>query len=167
MKGICNDVKNLKKAVAGLLGDYAQDRGEASAAWKKMSDILAQLRKTAVTPPKQVVKKVEKKEVKMENLVEAVKKEEVKKVVKEEVREESPMKKETKIDNSEDEKTLEGKVLNYVNAHKKGVSISDMEKPLGESRMRLGYVAKKLLDEGRILKLENAYYPKSKHKSQW
>ncbi|MFA5783208.1 MAG: hypothetical protein WC868_13160 [Bacteroidales bacterium] len=161
MKGICNDVKNLKKAVA-------EDREGASAAWKKMSDILAQLRKTAVTPPKQVVKKVEKKEVKMETPVEAVKKvvkEEVKEVVKKKVLEESPMKKETKIEDSE--KTLENKVLNYINAHKKGVSISEMEKPLEENRMRLGYVAKKLLDEGRILKLENAYYPKSKHKSQW
>ncbi|MFZ4591547.1 MAG: hypothetical protein ACOYN6_11150 [Ignavibacteria bacterium] len=37
-----------------------------------------------------------------------------------------------------------------------------MEEPLGESRMKIGYVAKKLLDEGKVQKHDNIYYPKVK-----
>ena len=54
---------------------------------------------------------------------------------------------------------LEAKVLDYINHHENGVKISDMEEPLGEMRMKLGYVAKKLLDEGKILKIGNSYFP--------
>lgn len=142
MKGIQNDVKNLKKAVARLLGDFAQDRGEASATWKKMSDILNQLRKTAVTLPGEVVKKVEKKEVKTVTSVEAVK--------------EIPVEVELK---SVVPKTLEEKIIDYLKRHRKGVRVAEMEDPLGETRMKLGFVAKNLLDEGKIQKIDNNYFP--------
>ena len=166
MKGIQNDVKNLKKAVAELLGDFAQDRGEASAAWEKMSDILAQLRKTAVTPLKQVVRKAEKKEVKMEIPVEAVKEipvEAVKETAVEAVKEipvevQPKMKPKTVVP-----MTLEGKVLDFINKHPKGARISEIEEPLGETRMKLGFIAKNLLNEGKVLKIENIYYPKTRH----
>lgn len=141
MKGIQNDVKNLKKAIAGLLGDYAKDRGEASASWKKMSEILAQLRNTAVTPPKQVVKK----EVKPAP-VEAVEETPVAVQPKVEAKAVIPM-------------TLEEKVTDYINKHPQGVRISEMEEPLGETRMKLGFVAKNLLDEGKVQKFENVYFP--------
>jgi len=170
MKGICNDVKNLKKAVAGLLGDYAQDRGEASAAWKKMSDILAQLRKTGVvTPPKEVVRKAEKKEVKMEIPVKAEKEtpvEEVKEIPVKAVKE-TPVKavKETPV-KAEPKPvvlmTLEEKILDFINNHPEGVRISEMEEPLGKTRMKLGFIAKNLLNEGKVLKIETIYYPKTK-----
>ena len=173
MKGIQNDVKNLKKAVAELLGDFAQDREGASAAWKKMSDILAQLQKTAVTPPKQVVRKAEKKEVKIETPVEAVK--EV--LVKEEQTitsfpietaveavKEIPVEVQPKVKpKTVVPMTLEGKVLDFINKHPKGARISEMEEPLGETRMKLGFIAKNLLNEGKILKIENIYYPKTRH----
>ena len=162
MKGICNDVKNLKKAVAGLLGDYAQDRGEASAAWKKMSDILAQLRKTGVvTPPKEVVRKAEKKEVKMEIPVKAEKEtpvEEVKEIPVKAVKE-TPVKAEPKPVVL---MTLEEKILDFINNHPEGVRISEMEEPLGKTRMKLGFIAKNLLNEGKVLKIETIYYPKTK-----
>ena len=58
-------------------------------------------------------------------------------------------------------KTLEEKVLNYINKHPKGVKISEMEVPLGQSRMRIGFIAKTLLDQGKVLKLDNIYYPVS------
>ena len=58
--------------------------------------------------------------------------------------------------------TLEEKVLAYINEHPDGVKIPDMEIPMGEKRMKLGFVAKNLLDDGRILKIEAAYYPKTK-----
>lgn len=51
MKGIQNEVKNLKKAIAAMIGDFAQDRGQAAASWKKMSDIIAQLRKKGAQAP--------------------------------------------------------------------------------------------------------------------
>jgi hypothetical protein len=148
MTGIRNDVKNLKKAVAELMGDFAQDREGASAAWKKMSDILAQLRKTAVTPPKQVVKKEVKKEApvttKVKAPVEAVM--EIPVAAKVEAVPEVSL-------------TLEQKVLNFINKHPKGVKISEMEEPLVETRMKLGFIAKSLLDEGKVQKVDNIYYP--------
>lgn len=54
---------------------------------------------------------------------------------------------------------LDEKILNYIRLHREGVVISEMEKPLGENRMRLGYVVNKLLEEGAILKLHNTFYP--------
>ena len=160
MKGIQNDVKNLKKAVAELLGDFAQDRGEASAAWKKMSDILAQLRKTAVTPLKQVVRKAEKKEVKMEIPVEEVKETPVEEVKETPVNAVPKPKAEPK---PVVPMTLEEKVMDFINNHPEGARISEMEEPLGETRMKLGFIAKNLLNEGKILKIENIYYPKTRH----
>ncbi|MDP3001526.1 MAG: hypothetical protein Q8N38_00130, partial [Bacteroidales bacterium] len=134
MKGIQNDVKDLRNAVQVELG-------EASAAWKKMSDILAQLRKTAVTPPKQVVKK----EVKptpvaavKEIPVEAIKEIPVEVQPKVGPKPVVPM-------------TLEEKVMDFINKHPKGVRISEMEEPLGETRMKLGFIAKNLLNEGKVL----------------
>lgn len=58
--------------------------------------------------------------------------------------------------------SLEEKVENYINSHPDGVRIVDMEEPFGETRMKLGYVAKKLLDEGKVQKQDNLYYPKIK-----
>jgi len=37
-----------------------------------------------------------------------------------------------------------------------------MEKPLGETRMKLGYIAKNLLDAGKIQKVDNIYFPLKK-----
>lgn len=54
---------------------------------------------------------------------------------------------------------LESKVLDYINEHLQGVRISDMEVPLGETRMILGFVAKNLINQGKIVKIENSYYP--------
>jgi hypothetical protein len=58
--------------------------------------------------------------------------------------------------------TLEEKVLDFINRHPGGVKIMDIEESLGEKRMRLGFVAKKLLDDGRVLKIETTYYPKTR-----
>ncbi|MDD2284016.1 MAG: hypothetical protein PHQ11_01255 [Paludibacter sp.] len=54
---------------------------------------------------------------------------------------------------------LKTKVLEFINEHSDGVKISDMEKPLGERRMKLGYVTKNLLDEGKIQKVDDCYFP--------
>jgi hypothetical protein len=55
--------------------------------------------------------------------------------------------------------TLEEKVLDFINKHPGGVRISEMEEPFGETRMKLGFIAKNLLDEGKIQKMDTVYYP--------
>ena len=51
--------------------------------------------------------------------------------------------------------TLEEKVLDYINKHPNGVKVSEMEGPLGETRMKIGFIGKALLDEGKVQRLEN------------
>ena len=149
MTGIRIDVKRLKNAVAELLGDYAQDREGASSAWKKMSEILTQLRNTAATLPKQAVKK----EVKPAPV-------EAKVAAKVAAVEETPVEVQPKVEaKAVIPMTLEDKVTDYINKHPQGVRISEMEEPLGETRMKLGFVAKNLLDEGKVQKVENIYFP--------
>jgi hypothetical protein len=116
---------------------------------------MAQIRKTGVvTPLKQVVKKMEKKEANKEAPAEAVKETPV------EIVKETPVKAEPK---PVVPMTLEEKVLDFINKHPKGVRILEMEEPLGETRMKLGFIAKNLLNEGKVLKIENIYYPKPRH----
>jgi len=57
------------------------------------------------------------------------------------------------------EMKLEKKVLKFIEKHTKGVKVGDMEEPLGVARTRLGVIAKKLLDEGKVRKEENMYFP--------
>ncbi|MEI7523342.1 MAG: hypothetical protein WCJ95_03385 [Mariniphaga sp.] len=61
--------------------------------------------------------------------------------------------------------TLEARVLDYINHHPEGVRISEMETPLGVTRIRLGFVTKILLDEGKIVRIENSYYPNQNRKN--
>jgi predicted nucleic acid-binding Zn-ribbon protein len=154
IKEIRNDVRSIQKETADLIGDYSQNREQAHAEWNKMQDAVSQFRKTGVvTPPKAEVKKAEKKKVRKEIAAQVVKEipSEVVKEIPVQVKPEPvvPM-------------TLNEKVLEYINKHPKGVRISEMEDPLGETRMKLGYVAKQLLDDGKVLKVENFYYPRPK-----
>lgn len=70
----------------------------------------------------------------------------------------APVSKE-EIEEFEPEKPLEERVLNYINAHSEGVSVGDMEAPLGVVRMQLGKVAKELLEEGKVNRIDKKYYP--------
>jgi hypothetical protein len=168
MTGIRNDLKNLKKAVAELLGDFAQEREGTSAAWKKLTDIMAQLRKTGVVAPtKEVIKKEAKKEVSAEKVTEdapvkaetkpevAVTIEAKNEIPAEKVMEAAPVKAEPK---PVVPMTLEEKIVDFINKHPKGVKISEMEKPFGETRMKLGFIAKSLLDSGKVQKIDNVYF---------
>ncbi|MEI7831194.1 MAG: hypothetical protein WCI31_15555 [Prolixibacteraceae bacterium] len=56
---------------------------------------------------------------------------------------------------------MEEQVEKYINSNTNGVKITEMEQTLQQSRLRLGYVARKLLNEGRVKKVENRYYPVS------
>jgi len=147
ISGIRKEVKAIRKATAGMLGDLLQDRGRGAAEWNNMQNAIVQLRKTGVVKPtKEVAKKAEEKEAKMEALIGVVK--EIPDVVQPQVESKPvvPM-------------TLEQRILDYINKHPKGVKISEMEVPLRETRMKLGFVAKNLLDEGKVRKIENVYLP--------
>jgi hypothetical protein len=54
---------------------------------------------------------------------------------------------------------MEELIEKYINANTGGVKIVEMEETLRQSRLRLGYVTRKLLNEGRVEKKENRYYP--------
>jgi hypothetical protein len=152
IKGIQKEVQEVQKATSGMLKNYANDREGAVAEWNKMQVAIAKIRKTGVVEqPKQP----EKKEVKAKAAAQPVMQAPV------EVVEEKPV----AVEPKEEAKavvvpiTLEEKVLNYINNHPKGVRISEMEGPLGETRMKLGFTAKTLLDDGKVQKIENAYFP--------
>ena len=170
IKGIRKEIKVAQKAMAEMLSDYSQDRSQASAEWKKMQDAIAQIKKNgsgSVKAEKKVEKVIENKadnkvksvEKKVETPVAAPKAEETKKIpvaAKPAAKiEETPVKAEPIVPMS-----LEDKIVDFINKHPKGVKISEMEAPLGETRMKLGYIAKNLLESGKVQKIDNIYYPK-------
>ena len=149
IKGIKKEVMDLQKASSGLISNYAQDRSQSSVEWNKLRDTIIQLKKTGVIKPTmKEATKPEKQDVKIENLTEGV--------TEEEIHVEAMPKEEAK---SIDPVSLEDRVLDYINKHQFGVRISEMEAPLGETRMKLGFIAKVLLEEGKVQKIENTYYP--------
>ena len=171
IKGIRKEVKDIQKASAGMIGYYASDRSEGAAEFHKMQDAIAQLRKTGVVKPaKEVVVRAEKKKtIPNDNPIGQVKEVSVK---------QKPDEGLLQIETPADAKmeipvavqpvavpkplaplTLEEKVLEYINQHPKGVKVSEMEGPLGETRMKLGFTARVLLDEGKVQKIENVYFP--------
>ncbi len=150
IEDIRKKIGNINSFTANLLKEFNTERSQMAENLSKLYEIVAELKskneiiekpietlKTIKKEPRRTLPKVD---VKAEPKKEVIEKEEPKKT----------------------EMTVEEKVLKYINNHPKGVKVSEMEKPLGEQRMRLGYVAKRLLEDGKILKLENAYYPKPK-----
>lgn len=53
---------------------------------------------------------------------------------------------------------LEEKVLKYIIEHPNGVRISDMEEPLGERRMKLGFATSNLCDKGKVQQIDQMYF---------
>ena len=157
IKEIRKDVGDIQAATNAMLTDLSENRTQASAEWSKMQDAMAQIRKTGVgAKPKPAAAKAEKKEAKIEAPVIAEKKTAVVEI------KEAPVKPAAK---PKTQLTLDEKVLDFINTHPNGVRISEMEEPLGETRMKLGFVAKNLLDEGKVLKIETVYYPKTRKES--
>lgn len=56
---------------------------------------------------------------------------------------------------------MEEQVQKFINEHSSGVMISEMENILQQSRLRIGYAARKLINEGKVQKIGNRYYPSS------
>jgi len=164
IKSIRTEVKGIKHSTSTMLDDLLQNRVTAASEWDKMQKAMDQIRKKGIgTAPKEVIKKAEKKVVKKEPEIKAEKKVIAEKKIKAEVIRETPVKvakeEAVVVPAPPEPKTLEEKVLHYINKHPKGVKISEMEVPLGQSRMRIGFIAKALLDQGKVLKLDNIYYP--------
>ncbi len=144
-------VNEIQSFVNTFLGDLKNDRGQASEIWEKLAEAKANIGKIfeQIAPPEKKVP------VKKEKPAEVVKKEPVEEI-KPALIVEKPIEEKTE----ENELSLEDKVLNYINKHPKGVKVSDMEKPLGETRMKIGFIAKQLLDDGKVNKVDNIYFPK-------
>ena len=150
--GIQKRVHEIQKYVNAFLDEFSTDRKQAAVTWAKLAEAIAKLDQAPAPAKKQPVV-AEKRAVSEKPVEEKVFIPEVKV---------SPSKPEvvvTKEAQPKAELTLEEKVLNYINLNRNGVRVSDMEVPLGDTRMRIGFVTKKLLDEGLVQKVENFYYP--------
>lgn len=151
-------VHEIQKYVNTFLGEFSTDRKQAAETWKKLSAAIAKLGKlpeppVAITKPAPVPEKPEKKAESVKPVIPAE---------SEPVKNIEPVTEQPKMAEPPKEHTLEEKVLQFINSHKNGVRVAEMEQPFGETRMRLGFITKKLLDEGKIQKIENSYYPKPK-----
>jgi hypothetical protein len=142
IKDIRKEVKDIQNATLGMLGDYSKDRSQSAAEWENMQNAIAKLKGAST---KEVQAKVEKKGPKKEAPAEKVKEVQVEVQAKAEPK---PI-----------QMTLEEKVLDHICSHPKGVRISEMEEPIGETRMKLGFIAKALLDQGKVQKIDNVYFP--------
>lgn len=54
---------------------------------------------------------------------------------------------------------MEEIVHSFISSQPNGVQIAEMEEILRQSRLRLGFVTRKLMNEGKVIKVENKYYP--------
>lgn len=124
---------DIASSVKKLLGEYAADMKKAANAWQGMSRNLARARKGGTAVSKAEAK---------------VKVRPVKEAAEEEEEEVAPP-----------EMGMEERVLEFIERHPEGVRVSDMEDPLGVARTRLGVIAKRLLEEGKVRKEENLYFP--------
>lgn len=145
---ISKEVTDLRNATSSLLDNYSKDRSQGAEHWKQMQNKIAAIRSGEQV---QSLKKVEKSELKADVAVPTVKVMPVAEV-KPQPGPAEPIK-------ANEEVNLEDKILQYINNHSQGVKVSDMEEPLHETRMKIGFAAKCLLDAGKVSKVENLYYP--------
>jgi hypothetical protein len=166
--GIQKRVNEIEKYVNKFLTEFSTDRKHAADTWAKMAEAITTIKKSfeaapapkkqATTPKKQEAAPVKPVAIKEEAPVEVVAEKEIK-IVEEVVIAEAVPEILAVDEPQKKELTLEEKVLNYINMHKNGVRVSDMEAPFGETRMRIGFITKKLLDEGKVRKIDNLYFP--------
>lgn len=161
---IQEEQKNRNKEVADLLEKFAKDH----------EDMAAKLRKTLeqgeVVRLKEVLDLLQELKTEREKMSDSwqalntamAKRRSGKPTVEAEVKVRSvkeAIKEETKENKVSPETGLEEKVLGFIKRHPEGVKVGDMEEPLGVLRMRLGVVAKGLLEKGKVRKEENIYFP--------
>jgi len=133
MGAIQGKVNEIQTFVNNMLGDLKDNRIQASEIWQKLSEAKARIdREVAAAPPAKKAKAKEK-----------------------------PAPQPEKVEEPKTDVSLDEKVLDFISKHPDGVKVSDMEVPLGETRMRIGYAGKQLLDEGKVRKVDNLYFPKA------
>ena len=119
------------KEVADLLQEFSAEGGKMSASWQSLNAAMAKRRSGKPTVEA---------EVKVRSVKEAIEEEKKKDIVSPEI-------------------GVEEKVLEFIKGHSKGVKVGEMEEPLGVLKMRLGLVAKGLLEKGMVRKEDNIYFP--------
>jgi len=124
------------KEVLDLLQEFQTEREKMAANWQALTVKMA--KKRGIMPKMEA-------EVKVRPVKEAIK--EVIEEIEEIEEEVTP------------EMDLDEKILQFIKKHPNGVKVGEMEEPLGVTRMRLGVIAKKLLEEGKIRKEEKMYFP--------
>lgn len=127
------EIADLNAEVADLLETFKTEREKMAANWQALTVKLA--KKRGIMPKMEA-------EVKVRPVKEAIEE-----VIEEEEKEASP------------EMDIDEKILQFIKKHPNGVKVGEMEEPLGIVRMRLGVIAKKLLEEGKIRKEDKMYFP--------
>jgi uncharacterized protein YoxC len=176
IKDIRKSVNISMKGTSKMIADFSTDRSQAAAEWSKMQEEIRKIQQNGTAPTKtkekvqtkaKPVKKVASNTI-VKTKAEPTKKNPV-------TSKPSEVTKKTSVTAKPDTKTvespvktvektavpvsLEEKILDYMNSNNKGVKVSQMEGPLKETRMRLGFVAKKLLELGQLRKVDGLYYP--------
>ena len=131
--------EDRNKVVLDLLQGFKTEREKMAASWQALTAAMA--KKSSIKP-----------KVTAEGKVRSVKE-------AKEVKEVKEVKEEMKEDKPSSGMDLEGKVLEFIVRHPEGVRVGEMEEPLGVLRMRLGVIAKVLLEKGKVRKEENVYFP--------
>jgi hypothetical protein len=179
IKEIRKGVNVSMKGTSKMIADFSTDRSLAATEWSKMKEEIRQIQQNVVAPNRnkektktKQVKKVVKKVVPnvvvetkaaliQENTVTPKPSQADKKtssVIKSDTKTVAPAAK--SVEKIIAPVSLEEKILSYIKSNSEGVKVSEMEGPLKETRMRLGFVAKKLLELGELRKIDNLYYPK-------
>ncbi len=136
---LVKEVMAIKNETDKLLAGYNSDMKKAANAWQGMSKTLARARNGSGIMPKA---KADVRPIAG-----------VKKFLKESV-------KEVEEGEAPPEIEFEGKMIEFIERHPKGVKVGNMEKPFGLPRTRLGVMAKRLLEEGKVRKEGNLYLPR-------
>ncbi|RTY37256.1 hypothetical protein EKD00_00530 [Chlorobium phaeovibrioides] len=137
---ISSEVETLRQSTSAMLKRFSEERAADSAGWPELEVV-------AVSPQEEV-------DAAVEEFQDAAPQQEPAEVVNEEPEAEPEAEAASVTGDS-----LEERVLAYINSSTEGVRVSDMEKPLGETRMKIGVAARNLLDEGKVSKVENFYHP--------
>jgi len=135
---ISSEVDSLRKSTAEMLTRFSEERAADSAGWPVEPEPMAVVEPIEVASVEEPV---------VEKTVEVV----------EQAVEEAETAVVDEAQSSQAMDSLEDRVLAFINSSTGGVRVSDMEKPLGETRMKIGVAARNLLDAGKIVKFENYY----------
>ncbi|GFP42510.1 hypothetical protein HKBW3C_01634, partial [Candidatus Hakubella thermalkaliphila] len=146
------EVPERRAEVSEMLEGFRKEQAETAAAWR---DLVATMRAKRTGVPLRVVPPEEVKMAVVEEAEAVEEREEAEAVEKVEEAEAA----EEAEEESYEEKTLEEQIFAFVNSHPEGIKLVDMERALEAPRIRLGVVAKKLVEEGRIKKEGPLYIP--------